>query len=244
MNDAEKSGVAWRRGMLTSGMEEWCGVLTSGVEEWCGVLTPGRKCAVECWLPGGKSGIQKGRAAAQSADFQERHGFCSKEPTTAVTPCIRSAHGGDVATNPKVGRSIHMKLMVCGKRRDRFFPSGCPSWFYLNLAQASIIPEERVSVEKMPPYTHTRLVCRQACRVLNHGVLLWQTSSCVLGRIVVGFELWAGNTIEHSKFSRMFCGHLEDRNVESSANWGGLSRKLQREVWESLRDSIRAIWCL
>lgn len=32
------------------------------------------------------------------------------------------------------------------------------------------------------------------------------------------FELWAGNTIEHSKFSGMFYGRLEDRNVESSAN--------------------------
>lgn len=49
----ELRGVAWRRGMLTSGMEEWCGV-----------LTPRRKCGVACWLPGGKSGIQEGRAAA------------------------------------------------------------------------------------------------------------------------------------------------------------------------------------
>lgn len=34
----------------------------------------------------------------------------------------------------------------------------------------------------------------------------------------MGFELWAGNTIEHSKLSGTFCGRLEDRNVESSAN--------------------------
>lgn len=101
---------------------------------------------------------------------------------------------------------------------ETVFSSGCPGWFYLNLAQASTIPEERVSVEEMLPHTHTRLVCRQACGVLNHGVLLWQTSSCVLGRIVEGFELWAGNTIEHSKFGGMFCGRLEDKNVESGAN--------------------------
>lgn len=65
--------------------------------------------------------FQEGRAAAKSADIRERCGCCSKEPTTAVPSCIQSAHGGDVAANPKVGRSIHMKLMVCGRRRDRFF---------------------------------------------------------------------------------------------------------------------------
>lgn len=37
---------------------------------------------------------------------------------------------------------------------ETVFSSGCPSWFYLNLAQASTIPEERVSVEEMLPHTH------------------------------------------------------------------------------------------
>lgn len=105
-------------------MEEWCGILTSRKEE------------------------QRHRALTSGKDMAAA--VRNPQQLCLHVYDLLTAHRGDVAANLKVGRSIYMKLMVCGRRRDRFFSSGFPSWFYLNLVQASIIPEERVSVEEKP----------------------------------------------------------------------------------------------
>lgn len=53
-----------------------------------------------------------------------------------------------------------------------------------------------------------------------------------------GIWTWAGNTIDSPKFIGMLCGNLEDRNVEKSADDGGLASSGK---FENPSKTVRAI---
>ena len=54
-------------------------------------------------------------------------------------------------------------------------------------------------------------------------------------------KFWARKAIECSKLGELFCGSLGGKNVETQMMEARLVT-VQQEVWESLKDSIRAIY--
>lgn len=113
--------------MLTSRMEEWCGILTSRKEEQRHrVLTSGKDMA----------------AAVRNPQQLCLHVYD-----------LLTAHGGNVAANLKVGRSIYMKLMVCGRRRDRFFPAVFLAGFTLTWLRLASFQKREYPLRKSPHKT-------------------------------------------------------------------------------------------
>jgi len=56
------------------------------------------------------------------------------------------------------------------------------------------------------------------------------------------FDHWSQKVPEWCALTGLFCGSLKDKNVKGTASNGGPTGKVSEEVWESLKDSIRAIW--
>lgn len=58
------------------------------------------------------------------------------------------------------------------------------------------------------------------------------------------FEILTRKAVEYSEISELFCGNLEAKIVKRNANNGNLAYEVFRGKFESLKESIRAIYVM